>query len=85
MQDELKYDLELDKVVNQINGSKAKTVCIQLPDGLKTKATEITDFIRKKTNASVFIWMESNFGSCDVPVGLDSVDMLIHFGHSSWE
>ncbi len=82
---ELNYDLELERVAEEINKNKAKTVCIQLPDGLKPKATEIVDFITKNTKASVFIWMESNFGSCDVPVGLDGIDMLIHFGHSSWE
>ncbi len=84
MQD-LDYDLELERIAKEIKENKAKTVCIQLPEGLKPKATEITDFITKNTRANVFIWLESNFGSCDIPVGLEGIDLLIHFGHSSWE
>ena len=76
------YDLELDKVVERIKKEKAKTVCVQLADGLKPRATEITDYLKRKTNAEIFIWMESCFGACDVPE-LD-VDLLIQFGHNEF-
>ena len=76
------YDLELDKVVEKIKKEKAKTVCVQLADGLKPRATEIVDYIKKKTNAEIFIWMDSCFGACDVPE-LD-VDLLIQFGHNEF-
>jgi len=50
------YDLELEKVVEKINKEKAKTVCIQLADGLKPKAKLIQNEIESKTNAKVIIW-----------------------------
>jgi len=77
----MEYDLELDKVVNKINKNKSKKVVIQLPDGLKPKATEIVSYLHKKTNAKIFIWFGSCYGSCDIP-NLKDFDMLIQFGHS---
>ena len=63
----MNYNLELEKTIKQINKSKAKSVCIQLPDGLKPKAKEIADKIEKETNAKVIIWAGSCFGACDIP------------------
>lgn len=79
----MQYDLELEKAVKEIKKAKAKTVCIQLPDGLKPKAKEIADYIEKKTNALVLIWAGSCFGSCDIPK-IDA-DLLIQWGHSEWK
>ncbi len=79
----MEYDLELNKVVDEIKKQKAKTVCIQLPDGLKNKALEIHDYIEKNTKAKCFIWMSSCFGACDIPE-LKDVDLLIQFGHSNF-
>lgn len=76
------YNLELEKVTEEINKKKARTVCIQLPDGLKPKATKIADYLKEHTTAEVFLWCDSCFGSCDVPE-LD-VDLLVHFGHTKW-
>ena len=81
------YDLELERVVKEIKKQKAKLVCIQLPDGLKPKATEIAEIIEKETSAKCIIWLGSCFGSCDFPQ-LDKlkpkIDMLIQFGHTEW-
>ena len=75
------YNLELDKAVKEIKSSKAKTVLIQLPDGLKPKAKEIKEKL-EKTGAEIFIWGGSCYGACDVPDV--KVDLLIQFGHSEW-
>jgi len=87
---ESEYNLELNKVINAINKQKAKIknqkklVCIQLPDGLKPKATQIASFIEDKTKSTCLIWLGSCFGACDMPVIKQlNVDMLIQFGHSS--
>ena len=77
------YDLELDRVVDEIKNNDASTVCIQLPDGLKPKAKEIQEKIEKETDASVLIWAGSCYGACDIP-DLD-VDLLIQFGHSEFK
>ncbi len=78
----MEYNLELGKAVNEIKKQKAKTVCIQLADGLKPEAKKITDFIEEKTDAKVLIYMGSCFGACDVPK-IDA-DLLIQFGHNEF-
>jgi 2-(3-amino-3-carboxypropyl)histidine synthase len=79
------YDLELNRAVEEIKKNKAKSVCIQLPDGLKPKAHEIQQYIEKNTNASVIIWLGSCYGACDTPK-LENlkVDLLIQWGHSEF-
>jgi 2-(3-amino-3-carboxypropyl)histidine synthase len=81
------YNLELNKALNEIKKSRAKTVLIQLPDGLKPRAKEITDYFGKKTKAEVLIWADSCFGACDVPLEAKNlkVDLIIQFGHSEWK
>tara|TARA_Y100000310_G_C20339808_1_gene649244 strand:+ start:154 stop:423 length:270 start_codon:yes stop_codon:yes gene_type:complete len=78
------YDLELEKVVDKIKDNKAKLVCLQLPDGLKPKAQEIEQRINSETDATVLTWLGSNFGACDMPLGLQKlgVDLLISWGHN---
>ena len=78
------YDPEVVKAIAKIRDSNAKLVCIQLPDGMKPYAKEITDKIESETKARVLIWSGSNFGACDIPLGLNrmSVDLLISWGHN---
>ncbi len=78
------YEPELVKVIERIKETKAKTVCIQLPDGMKPMAEEIEVEIVSRTGARVLIWLGSNFGACDIPLGLPQmgVDLLISWGHN---
>lgn len=80
------YNLELERVVSEINKAGSKTVLLHLPDGLKPKAEEIQQKLSKETNALVLIWAGSNFGACDLPVDTEriGVELIIHFGHSEW-
>lgn len=80
----MEFNLELDKAVEKINSSKAKLVCIQLPDGLKPRAVEISNYLEKQTKAKILIWLDTCFGSCDIP-NLKDIDLLIHFGHSKFK
>ena len=80
---EINYDLELERAANKIKEEKAEIVCIQLPDGLKERATEIARYLEEKTKAKIVIWLGSCWGACDVP-NLD-VDLLIQWGHSDWD
>ena len=79
------YDLEIERAVSEIKHIKAKKVCIQLPDGLKQKATEIAEVLENETGAEIFIWLGTCFGSCDVPNLPEDFDLLIQWGHSSWK
>lgn len=77
----MEYDLELNKAVKEIKKTKAKLVCIQLPDALKPKATDIASYLEKQTDAKILIWFGSCYGSCDYP-NLKNIDLLIQWGHS---
>ncbi|MBT7903579.1 hypothetical protein HN587_06975 [Candidatus Woesearchaeota archaeon] len=83
----MKYELELNTAVEEIKQENAKLVCVQLPDGLKTQAKEITDFLQEKTKAKIIIWAGSCFGACDVPLELEKlgVDLIIQWGHNNWK
>lgn len=76
------YDLELNKALSKIKKSRAKTVLIQLPDGLKPKFKEIVDFLEKNSSAKIFVWLDSCFGACDIP-NVKNIDLLIQWGHAS--
>ena len=78
------YNLELDKAIEEIRSEKAKTVVIQLPDGLKPKAKEIVKTLKQKTDAEILLWGGSCFGACDTPNSIKA-DLLIQFGHSEWK
>ena len=80
------YNVEVEKAIAKIEEMSAKTVCIQLPDGMKPEAQQIADEIQSKTNARVLIWLGSNFGACDIPLGLQrmNVDLLISWGHNKF-
>ncbi len=80
------YDLELERAADEIKKANAKNVVLQLPDGLKSRATEIASYLNKNTNANILIWLNSCYGACDIPLELNSlnIDLLIQFGHSKW-
>ena len=80
------FNLELDSVIAQVKKEKAKRIVVQLPDGLKPRAQEISERIEKETGATVITWFGSCFGACDIPIGLNTigVDMLVQFGHNQF-
>ncbi|MFH0711877.1 MAG: hypothetical protein V1889_02095 [archaeon] len=80
---EKKYDLELERVVGEIKKSGAKSVLLQLPDGLKPWAVVIVDYLRERCDADIRIWFGSCFGACDLPNSDD--DLVIQFGHAEWD
>jgi len=80
------YDLELDKIVGQIKKEGAKRILLQFPDGMKPYATIVCDEISQRTGCECFIWLESCYGACDIPSGIEKdVDLVVQFGHSAWK
>jgi 2-(3-amino-3-carboxypropyl)histidine synthase len=79
----MEIDLELARAVKAINDAKARTVLLQLPDGLKSKAGDIQERLEHDTKATAIIWAGSCYGACDIPRA-DGIDMLIQWGHSEW-
>ena len=80
---EKKYELELGRIVSEIKKQKAKTVLLQLPDGLKPWALAIDDYLTKRTSARINIWLGACFGACDLPK--TNCDLVVQFGHAPWK
>ena len=84
MNDVLTLDLELNKLLSAIAEGNAKTVLVQLPDGLKPKASLIQEKIKEKfPEVKLTFWAGSCYGACDVP-NVKDFDLLVQFGHSEW-
>jgi len=85
----MNYNLELIKIVKEIKKTKAKQVLVQFPDGLKPKALEVSDYLKEKTKAEIYIWLNSCYGACDTPILPTKIekqfDLFIQFGHSPWK
>ena len=76
------YGLELERIVREIRKSVAKSVLVQLPDGLKPWAVAIVDCLSEKCGVDIRVWLGSCFGACDLPDS--NADLVIQFGHAKW-
>jgi 2-(3-amino-3-carboxypropyl)histidine synthase len=80
------YDLELEKIVEEVKKNNHKQILLQFPDGLKMYAKEVVDYLKKHTNAEYYIYMGSCFGACDLPIHLEKLGftLCIQWGHSEF-
>ncbi len=81
------YDLQVDKVVQEVKRRKSKRVILQLPDGLMQYAVQISNRISKDTGAEAIISLDSCYGACDLAVHAASrlnADLIVHYGHAPW-
>lgn len=78
------YNLEISKIINEINIHKANLVLLQFPDGLKIDSNKVVDQIEEETKAKVVIWLGSCYGACDIPLGMSNlnIDLIVQFGHN---
>jgi len=79
------YDLELQRVIEEVNERGSRRILLQLPDGLRPLAIRLAAEIRLGTGAQVILSGDSCYGACDLAsrqaeeVG---ADLLVHYGHS---
>ncbi|MEK6860149.1 MAG: diphthamide synthesis protein [Nanoarchaeota archaeon] len=80
------YELEIERIIKTIKTEKARKVLLQFPEGMKPYSTIIADEIENKTGIECFIWLDSCFGGCDIPLEVEKlgVDLIVQFGHSPW-
>ncbi len=71
---------ELARCIDAIKRAKAKTVGVQYPAGLKTKALDIAREIENTSGVHVILSANPTFGACDVQQM--PVDMIVHLGHA---
>ncbi len=79
------YSIDLEKIVKTIKKEKYKRVSLQLPEGLKTYASRIVEFLENKTKATIIVSADPCFGACDIAnnelKNLD-VEFVVHIGHT---
>ena len=81
----LAFDLELERVINDIIDRKVKKVFIQLPEGLKQYGLKMSEILEEKTEATIYFSSDPCYGGCDLAIKEAKelgCDLIIHFGHS---
>jgi len=78
------FDFEEERIKQEIQKLGAKRVLIQMPQGLKPKATKIAKIV-EKVGALALISADPCYGACDIATTEAAdlgADLVIHFGHS---
>lgn len=79
------YNFEIPKTIWRIKELGAKTVALQMPEGLLLFATTIADIIKEFTGADAVIMGDVTYGACcidDLTAKALGVELLVHYGHS---
>jgi len=77
------YDFRLDEVTEWIVDKGARTIALQLPEGLKVHGQAIAEEIEYRTSGKCILIGDPCYGACDVDQRfLDYADVLIQFGHA---
>src|SRR3989442_5716868 len=71
---------ETDRLLDVIRGRNAKTVGLQFPVGLRTKAVELAQELEAKAGVTCLVSADPSFGACDVADM--PVDLIVHLGHA---
>lgn len=77
------YDLEVDRVVEEVKWRGAKVVIIQAPDGLKAEVKVLYEAL-VDAGASPFISADPCYGGCDLALPearFLGADLIVHIGH----
>ncbi|MEM2896192.1 MAG: diphthamide biosynthesis enzyme Dph2 [Candidatus Bathyarchaeia archaeon] len=79
------FDLEKGRLIETIKRRGAKRVLIQLPNGLKNYAIDLSNHVEERTGAVVYISGGSCYGGCDLALQEAKkleIDLIIHYGHA---
>ncbi len=76
------FDFQLDNIVAWIRDGGYSSVALQLPEGLKIRATEISDYLIESTGVDILVVGYPCYGACDLYDYKGKTDALVHFGHS---
>ncbi len=78
------FDMEEERLKQEIAKVNAKRVLIQLPEGLKPEAPNLAKII-EKCNATAIVSADPCYGACDLAI-VDAetlgADLIVHYGHS---
>ncbi len=71
---------ETERLLEVIRGRDAKTVGLQFPVGLRTKAVDLAQEIEGKAGVTCLVSADPSFGACDIADM--PVDLIVHLGHA---
>ena len=71
---------ETERLLEVIRGRNARTVGLQFPVGLRTKAVELAQEIESKAGVTCLVSADPSFGACDIADM--PVDLIVHLGHA---
>ena len=72
------YELDIEKAREELDEMGARSILLQVPDGLIRKAGRILEEI----GLNGAIWGGTCYGACDLPQDIGDADALVHVGHS---
>lgn len=81
----MEIDFEIEKIIELLKNKKYKKVLLQFPDGLKPYSKYVYDIVKQYAD-EVYIWFESNYGGCDIPIWVEKygIELIVHFGHTKF-
>ena len=79
------YNLDKERILDEIRNRGVKRVLVQLPEGLKSLGFKLAQLIEDQTGAEVFLSGDPCYGACDLaltPKSCIEAELLIHIGHA---
>jgi 2-(3-amino-3-carboxypropyl)histidine synthase len=79
------YQLEKDRILEEIRRRGSKRILLQMPEGLKPIGFELAKQLESETDAEVFVSGDPCYGACDLalnPKKQVEADLLVHLGHA---
>jgi 2-(3-amino-3-carboxypropyl)histidine synthase len=79
------YELEENKIVDEIKKRGCKRVLLQMPEGLKPNGFRLARFLAEESGAEIFLSGDPCYGACDLalsPRKAVQADLLVHVGHA---
>jgi len=84
MKNRTNFDLEEERLIDEVKRRQARRVLIQLPEGLKAEGPRLAAVV-EKAGALALVSADPCYGACDM-ASQDaqslSADLLVHYGHS---
>ena len=77
------YDFHFDDIAKFVTRKGARTVVLQMPEGLKVHAQQIASEIESRTKTRCLILGDPCYGACDIYSDFRNFgDVLVHIGHA---
>ncbi|MCW4034930.1 MAG: diphthamide biosynthesis enzyme Dph2 [Candidatus Bathyarchaeota archaeon] len=80
----MSFDLEENRLKDEIAKRKPKTVLLQLPEGLKPAAPRLASIVQE-AGALPIVSSDPCYGACDLAVSAAKIlgaDLIVHYGHT---